>query len=92
MQDQATHVGGEDLDPARFLLGARVLEAEGHALLIRVPALHLLPLERDHLVLEFPTPVSQDHLGIPNPSQLRMGSASGGDPGVREASGWFQGK
>ena len=47
-----THVWCEDLDPARLLLPASVLEAEGHALLVRVPALHLGPFEGDHLILE----------------------------------------
>lgn len=46
-----THVWSEDLDPARFLLSPGVFEAEGHALLVCVPALHLPPLESYHLVL-----------------------------------------
>lgn len=45
------HVWSEDLDPARFLLSPGVFEAEGHALLVCVPALHLPPLESYHLVL-----------------------------------------
>lgn len=47
-----THVWSEDLDPARFLLSSGVLKAEGHPLLVSVPALHLRPLKSDYLVLK----------------------------------------
>lgn len=46
-----THIWSENLDPARFLLPSGVLKAEGHPLLVSVPALHLPPLKSDHLVL-----------------------------------------
>lgn len=47
-----TYIGSEDLHPSGFLLPPGVLEAERHPLLVRVPPLHLVPLEGDHLVLE----------------------------------------
>lgn len=45
------HVWSENLDPARFLLSSDVFKAEGHSLLVCVPALHLSPVKGDHLVL-----------------------------------------
>lgn len=45
------HVWRENLDPARFLLSSDVFEAERHSLLVCVPALHLLPVKGNNLVL-----------------------------------------
>lgn len=89
-RDGDTHVGGEDLDPARFLLAARVLEAEGHALLVRVPPLHLLPLERDHLVLrEFRLRVGWERRRARSGARGEPGNAGGslGSGAPRERSG-----
>lgn len=46
-----THIWSENLDPARFLLCSGVFKAEGHPLLISVPALHLPPFKSYDLVL-----------------------------------------
>lgn len=47
-------IRSEYLDPSRFLLSAGIFEAERHALLVRVPSLHLVPLKGDDLILQLP--------------------------------------
>lgn len=47
-----TYVRGEDFNPSRLLFSPCVFEAERHALLVRVPSLHLIPLKGYYLVLK----------------------------------------
>lgn len=49
--NKSTHIWSEDLDPSWFLLSPCVLKTKGHPFLVSVPALHLAPLESNHLVL-----------------------------------------
>ena len=47
-------VGRVDADPARRLVGAPVLQAKGHALVVHLPRHDRLPSELDHLTLRRP--------------------------------------
>lgn len=58
-----THVWGENLDPARFLLPSDVFEAERHSLLVCVPALHLRPVKGNNLVLKGTQSISMNRNG-----------------------------